>query len=106
MRVTRMEIGGLPPQIIPLCDGFEETCSDASGKSSNLLMKLLGNEVGDTACGHRIAHRKWEETKLQRGTAGPGNRLGCCLVFFHFLWAILCPQAVDIISTVSIPQKV
>ena len=20
---------------------------------------------------------------------------GCCLVSFHFLWAILCPQAVD-----------
>ena len=47
-----------------------------------------------TACGHRIAHKKWKETKLQPGTAGPGNRLGSCLVSFHFLWAILCPQAV------------
>ena len=36
-----------------------------------------------------------KETKLQPGTAGPGNRLGCCLISFHFLWAILCPQAVD-----------
>ena len=35
-----------------------------------------------------------KETKLQPGTAGPGNRLGSCLVSFHFLWAILCPQAV------------
>ena len=35
-----------------------------------------------TACGrgHRIAHRKWKETKLHIGTAGPGNRLGFCLV--------------------------
>ena len=48
-----------------------------------------------TACGHRIAHRKWKESKLQPGTAGPGNMLGCCLVSFHFLWAILCPQAVQ-----------
>ena len=48
-----------------------------------------------TACGHRIVHRKWKETKLQPGTAGPGNRLGCSLVSFHFLWAILCPQAVQ-----------
>ena len=22
------------------------------------------------------------------GTAGPGNMLGCCLIYFHFLWAI------------------
>ena len=39
-------------------------------------------------------HRKWKETKLQPGTAGLGNMLGCCLLSFHFLWAILCPQAV------------
>ena len=55
-----------------------------------------------TACGHRIPHRKWKEIKLQPGTAGPGNRLGCCLVSFHFLWAILCPQAVLISSGVFI----
>ena len=48
-----------------------------------------------TACGHRITHRKWKETKLHPGTAGPGNRLGFCIVSFHFLWAILCPQAVQ-----------
>ena len=47
-----------------------------------------------TACGHRMAHRKWKETKLQPGTAVPGNMLGCSLVSFHFLWAILCPQGV------------
>ena len=47
-----------------------------------------------TACGHSIAHRKWKETKLQPGTAGIGNMLGRCLVSFHFMWAILCLQAV------------
>ena len=41
-----------------------------------------------------MAHRKWKETKVQPATAGPGNMLGCCLVSFHFLWAILCTQAV------------
>ena len=49
---------------------------------------------GTTACGHRTAHRKWKETKQQPrllpGPAVPGS----CLVSFHFLWAILCPQAV------------
>ena len=49
-------------------------------------------QICSTACGHRIANRKWKETKLQPGTAGPGNMLGCCSVSFHFLWAILCPQ--------------
>ena len=47
-----------------------------------------------TACGHRMAHRKWKENKLQPGTAGPSNMLGCSLISFHFRWAILCPQAV------------
>ena len=42
-----------------------------------------------------MAHRTKKETKLQPGTAGPGNMLGCCFVSFHFLWAILCPQAVQ-----------
>ena len=46
------------------------------------------------ACGHRMAHRKWKETKQKPGTSGAGNMLGSCLVSFHFLWAILCLQAV------------
>ena len=52
-------------------------------------MKIIFHKF-TTACGHRIAHRKWKETKLQPGIAGLGNRLGSCLVSFHFLWAILC----------------
>ena len=35
-----------------------------------------------------MAHRKWKEMKQQPGTAGPGNMIGCCLLSFHFLWAI------------------
>ena len=33
-----------------------------------------------------LPHRKWREIQQQPGTAGPGNMLGCCLIFFHFLW--------------------
>ena len=40
-----------------------------------------------------MAHWKWKETKQEPGTDGPGNMLGCCLISFHFLWAILCLQA-------------
>ena len=35
-----------------------------------------------------MAHRKWIEAKQLPGTGGPGNMLGCCLISFHFLWAI------------------
>ena len=45
-----------------------------------------------------VAHRKWKEIKqvpsMLPGTAVPG----CSLVSFHFLWAILCPQAVQCIA--------
>ena len=34
-----------------------------------------------------MAHRKWKEAKQLPGTAGPGNMLGCYLIYFHFLWA-------------------
>ena len=60
-----------------------------------------------TACRHRMAHRKWKETKLQ-----PGNMLGCCFVSFHFLWVIPCPQAVQgdpstrVLYSVDIKTKV
>ena len=35
-----------------------------------------------------MAHRKWKETKQLPGTDGAGNMIGCCLIYFHFLWAI------------------
>ena len=47
-----------------------------------------------TVCGHRMAQRKWKETKHQTGTAGPGTIFGCYLVSIHFLWAILWPHPV------------
>ena len=41
-----------------------------------------------------MAHRKWKETKQQPSML-PGPAVpGCSLVSFHFLRAILCPQAV------------
>ena len=43
------------------------------------MMKSRQVGMSCTACGHRIAHRKWKEIKLQPGTGGPGNRVGCCL---------------------------
>ena len=48
-----------------------------------------------TACGHKMAQRKWKEAK-QLPSMLPGPAVpGCCLVSFHFLLAILCLQAVD-----------
>ena len=43
----------------------------------------------------RMAHRIRKETKQEPCTAGPGNMLGCCLVSFHFLWAILSTSTVQ-----------
>ena len=42
----------------------------------------------------RMAQRKWKDTKQQPCTAGPGNMLGCCLIYFHFQWAILSTSTV------------
>ena len=46
----------------------------------------------------RMAHMIWKETKQEPGTAGPDNMLGCCLVYFHFLWNILSMSTVHVIS--------
>ena len=64
---------------------------------SNLSRCVSRVPYACTACGHRMAHRKWKETKLQPSML-PGLAVpGCSLVSFHFLWAILCPQAVPLI---------
>ena len=40
----------------------------------------------------RMAHRKWKESKQQTSML-PGPAVpGCCLLSFHILWVILCPQ--------------
>ena len=44
-----------------------------------------------------MAHRIWKETKHEPGTVGPGNILGCCLVCFHFLWAVLSTSTVYVL---------
>ena len=44
----------------------------------------------------RMVNRKWKETKQEPGTAGPGKMLGCCLISFHFLWAILSTSSVQV----------
>ena len=43
----------------------------------------------------RMANRIWKETKQEPGTAGPGNKLGYCLISFHFLWVILSTSTVN-----------
>ena len=58
-----------------------------------LLVKLKTVHTGYNAIGYTgrmgwMAHRKWKEAKQLPGRAGPGNMLGCSLIFFHFLWAI------------------
>ena len=72
--------------------------------STEFGLCLIWHGVYTTACGHRMAHRKWKETKQQPGTAGPDNMLGCCLVSFHFLWAILCWQAVVSYHSIIVVQ--
>ena len=49
----------------------------------------------------------WKETKQQPGTAGTANMLGCCLVSFHFLWAILSTStASDLLMIKCLPAVV
>ena len=43
----------------------------------------------------RMAHRKWQETKLQPSML-PGLTVpGCCLVSLHIMWAILSTSTVQ-----------
>ena len=45
-----------------------------------------------------MAHRKWKATK-QKPSMLPGPAVpSCTLLSFHFLWAILCPQAVVLVT--------
>ena len=50
--------------------------------------------INNSACGHRMAHRKWKETKQQPSLLPDPAVPGCSLFSFHFLSAILCLQAV------------
>ena len=55
-----------------------------------------------------LPHRKWREIQQQPGTARPGNMLGCCLISFHFLWAIhsIRPVLLNAGLPVSIYRKI
>ena len=66
--------------------------------SRNLGIEYLLTFVNDvyTVPVLRMAHRIWKETKLQPGTAGPGNMPGCCLISFHFPLAILSTSTVNL----------
>ena len=49
-----------------------------------------------TWCGHRMAHRKWKETKQQLSML-PGPAVpGCCLVSYHFLWILLSTSTAEV----------
>ena len=53
-----------------------------------------------------MSHKKHKETKQQPGTAGPGNILGCCLVFFRFLCNIHSIHPVLEIRASKVPHPV
>ena len=48
-----------------------------------------------------MAHRIWKEAKQLPGTAGPGNMLGCSLIFFPFLWAIHPIRPVELAPSIA-----
>ena len=50
---------------------------------------------------HRMADRKWKETKQQPSMLAWPAVLGSSLISFHFLWAILCLQAVYLCEIVT-----
>ena len=47
----------------------------------------------------RMAHRKWKETKQQPSKLPVPAVPGCCLVYFHILWAILSTSTVLVSNT-------
>ena len=58
----------------------------------NALMEVMKAQtfvVSTTVRVDSLPHRKWKAIKQQPGTAGPGNMLGCCLIYFHFRWGKL-----------------
>ena len=61
-------------------DSGEYECQVTTPNATVIIINLniLGGYkvfIASTACGHRMANRKWKETKQLPGTAGPGNML-------------------------------
>ena len=67
----------------------EETSQFSMGQIAQSLTCSI-KEKPHTVLVLRMVHRIWKETKQQ-----PGNMLGCCLVSFHFLFAILSTSTVQ-----------
>ena len=72
------------------------TSKREGGKKTQPFNRFPSHPVICTVLVLRMAHMIWKETKQHPGTSGPDNMLGCCLVSFHFLWAILGRSIVQI----------
>ena len=89
--------------------GFSnETYADSNGEEGPTYLEEASETTTEMppepgtlpgARGHRMAHRKWKETKQQPSML-PGPAVpGCCLVSFNFLCAIMWPHTVEMINT-------
>ena len=84
----------IPPDRYRLFHGLGASLPSMHGEESDLeseCKRMISNiyrRVHSTGRMGWMAHQKWKEAKQLPGTAGPGKMLGCCLISFHFLWAI------------------
>ena len=69
-------------------------------KNKRTATDFFRTKLTSTVLVLRMDHRIWKETKQEPGTAGLGNMLVCCLVSFHFLWAILSTSTVQSFSVI------
>ena len=77
-------------------------CSQRTGSGPSKLQNCkwkTRNFAHSTVLVLRMAHRNWKETKQQPSMLPVPAVLGCCLVSFHFLWAILSTSTVRIFIT-------
>ena len=68
-----------------------------------LFMKIDIVKQSTVRVDHSLPYRKWKEIKQQPGTAGPGNMLGCCLIYFHFRWGKL--STLTVVLEISLAQN-
>ena len=65
-------------------------CTNWEGQKS----QIRGTRYICTVLVLRMAHGKWKETKQQPSMLPGPAVTGCCLVYFHILWAILSTSTV------------
>ena len=71
-------------------------CQRNPEKGGRKFITYPDSQVSDnTVRVDSLPHRTWREIKQQPGTAGPGNILGCCLIYFHFRWGKLSMLTVE-----------